>query len=116
MEHKVFKKQLPGGSPEEIYAASSSACICSMAFEDQRLYWAQNGVIHSVIPSHPTPPMTYQNKPAFQAQNGIGIIGTTAYWTGIDEVYRCPQGGSQSTVIDLGPNNLQLKGLVVVKP
>ena len=121
MGHKVFKKELSGGSPDEIYTANSSGvCIFSMAFKDPRLYWAQacsagNGGIHSVDPSDPNPQLTHQSRPASQARNGIGIIADTAYWTGIDKVFKRPQGGSQSTVIDMGTTG-QLGGLVVVKP
>ena len=118
MGREVFKKKLSGGSPEEIYTASSDACICAMAFEDQRLYWAQDGSIHSVIPSRTKPQETYKIRPAFQAENGLGIIGDTAYWTGIGKVYRHTEfeDASESTVKDLGTTNRQLNGLVVVKP
>ena len=94
-----------------------------MEFKDPHLYWAQdcsagNGSIHSVIPSDSYPPLTHRSRPAVQARNRIGIIGTAAYWTGIDEVYAytCPLGDSWNTVKDLGTTKLQLNGLVVVKP
>ena len=115
MEREVFKKQLSGGLPEKIYTANSDACICAMAFEGQRLYWAQDGSIHSIIPSVSKLQQKYQSRPASQAQNGLGIIGDTAYWIGIDKVYRHTkfEDASESTVKDLGT---QLNGLVMVKP
>ena len=118
MKHEIFKKKLSGGSPEQIYeAASSDVRIFSMTFRGQRLYWAQNDDgIHSVIPSDPDPQQTHEIRPASQARNGIGIIGNTVYWTGIDKVFKRPQGGPRSTVIDMGTTDRQLGGLVVVKP
>ena len=116
MKNEVFKKELSGGDPENIYTANSDACICSMAFEGQRLYWAQDGVIHSADPNNPHE--THVTRPALQAQNGIGIIGDIAYWTAIDKVYSCPatEDGDLSTVKDMGTTDCQLNGLVVVKP
>ena len=119
MEREVFKKQLSGGLPEKIYtAASKNVRIFSMAFEGQRLYWAQDGSINSVIPSDPNPQLTYKSRPAPQARNGIGIIGATAYWTAIDEVYGLPLaiGAFPNTVKDVGTTDRRLNGLVVVKP
>ena len=101
-------------------AASNGVRIFSMAFKDQRLYWAQDypadDGIHSVIPNDPHPQGTHEIRPAWQARNGIGIIGNTAYWTGIDKVFKRPLRDSRSTVIDMGTNNRRLNGLVVVKP
>ena len=119
MGREVFRKKLSGGPPDSqhIFTAKSGACICSMAFEGQRLYWAQDGVIHSVIPSDDKPPRTHQTRPAVQARNGIGIIGDTAYWIAIDKVYRGPEDAFQSRAVEeLVTTNRRLNGLVVVKP
>ena len=101
-------------------AARSDVCISSMTFNDARLHWTQDypadDGIHSVIPSHPDPQGTHEIRPALQAQNGIGIIENTAYWTAIDKVFKSPFGGSQSTVRDMGTTDRRLKGLTVVNP